>query len=301
MSGIIWNVLTLSFLIWSVYELLSTFDMDLDRKTQLLLYWIIASFSPTIMWMKLGQISGLLTAFLCLSGARLRSEDHELSGLFTVLGSAVKPFYATSGAHLLRNKRRFLSAFLAGAGILSIGILIFGVDPHLEYIDVLKEGKGWGLSNEPDWNNNSFNPFYILGPLKHLPRVILVLGTAGLAVYSNKTEIPIEYIFALGVGVIPLAGPTTNVFALTATIPAILIVGFYEMEIQGEFPKILGISALLIHIHPYTIEFLGKFGPQIYPPLEVVTPIIPLLQPALYGMALLVGYLVYRSWKNPVV
>jgi hypothetical protein len=122
-----------------------------------------------------------------------------------------------------------------------------------------------------------------------------------LALYSNKTEIPIEYIFALGVSIVPLAGPTTNTLALTAAIPAVLIVGFYELEKEGKFPKIVAISVLLVHIHPYTVELVSKLGPQIYPPLEILTPVIPLLQPALYGMALLVGYVFYRSWKNPIV
>lgn len=77
--------------------------------------------------------------------------------------------------------------------------------------------------------------------------------------------------------------------------------GFYELEKKGEFPKKIAISMLLIHIHPYTVEFMSKFGPKVYPPLELLTPVIPLLQPALYGMGLLVGYLAYRSWKNPVI
>jgi hypothetical protein len=301
-SGIVWDLITLIFLIWSVSKLISTFEVNFNWKKRLLLYLIVASFAPTITWMKLGQVSGLLAGVLCLSGATLRSNNHELSGVFTTLGSIVKPFYATSGAHLLRHRRRFLSAVITGSGIIILGLLIFGIDTHLEYLGVLREGKGWGSAIGPsDWHATHFNPFYILGPMKHLPRVIIVLGTAGLALYSNKTEVPIEYIFALGVSIVPLAGPTTNTLALSAVIPAILMVGFYELEKKKEFPIILAFSALLIHIHPYTIEFLSKFGPQIYPPLEIVTPVVPLLQPALYGMALLVGYLAYRSWKNPVV
>ncbi|KAB7515335.1 glycosyltransferase family 87 protein [Halosegnis rubeus] len=301
-SGVVWDLTILTFLIWSVSMLISTFNVTINRRKKLLLYFAVASFGPTITWMKAGQISGLLAALLCLSGATLRSNRHGLSGAFTTLGGIVKPFYATSGAHLLRHRKRFLSAVVSGAAILLFGLLVFGVDTHLEYLDVLRQGKGWETATGPtNWNAGHFNPFYILGPLKHLPRIIIVLGTAGLALYSNKTEIPIEYIFALGVSIVPLAGPTTNTLALSASIPAILMVGFYELEHNGEFPKILAISTLLIHIHPYTVEFVSKFGPQIYPPLKILTPVIPLLQPALYGMGLLVGYLVYRSWKNPVV
>jgi hypothetical protein len=295
-AGIVWDLITLAFLIWSVSRVISTFEVDVDSQKRLLLYLVVASFAPTITWMKLGQVSGLLAGFLCLSGATLRSNKHKLSGIFTTLGSVVKPFYATSGAYLLRHRSRFLSSVISGVGIIILGLLVFGVDTHIEYIGVLREGKGWETAIDPgNWHATHFNPFYILGPLKHLPRAIIVLGTAALALYSNKTEVPIEYIFALGVSIVPLAGPTTNTLALSAVIPAMLMVGFYELENGGEFPIILGISALLIHIHPYTIEFLSKFGPKIYSPLETLTPVIPLLQPALYGMVLLVGYLTYRS------
>lgn len=300
-AGIVWDLITLSFLIWSVSKLVSTFEVDICWKKRFLLYLVVASFAPTITWMKLGQVSGLIAALLCLSGATLRSNRHELSGIFTTLGSVIKPFYATSGAHLLQHRRRLFGAVITGIAIIVLGLLVFGVDTHIEYIGVLREGKGWGPGAKPaNWHATQFNPFYILGPLKHLPRVIIILSTAGLSLYSNKTEIPVEYIFALGVSIVPLAGPTTNTLALNAVIPAILMVSFYELENGGRFPKILAVSALLIHIHPYTIEFLSKFGPQIYPSLKILSPIIPILQPALYGMALLVGYLVYRSWNNLV-
>jgi hypothetical protein len=79
------------------------------------------------------------------------------------------------------------------------------------------------------------------------------------------------------------------------------VVGFYELDKTGEFPKVLVASGLLIHVHPYSVEFLSKFGPRIYPPIELLTPAVPFLQPALYGTGLLLGYLVYRTWTNPVV
>jgi hypothetical protein len=300
-SGVIWNVFTVIFLIWSVSELISTFDVSINRRKFVLLYFAVASFAPNITSMKAGQVSGLLAGLLCLSGATLRSNRNRLSGAFTTLGSIVKPFYLTTGAHLLRHRERFISAIISGAVILLFGLLTFGIDTHLEYFDVLRQGKGWETAAEPaDWNAGHFNPFYILGPLKQIPRIILVLATAGLALYSNKTEIPIEYIFALGVSIVPLSGPTTNTLALTAAIPAVLIVGFYELEKEGKFPITVAISVLLIHIHPYTVELVSKLGPQIYPPLEILTPAIPLLQPALYGMTLLVGYIFYRSLKNPI-
>lgn len=253
--------------------------------------------------MKAGQISGLLAGCLCLSGATLRSRQHRLSGIFTTLGSIIKPFYATSGAYLLRHRQRFLSAVISGIGLIAIGFLIFGIGTHKEYLIVLFEGKGWGVKNigPGNWAADHFEPFYILRSIKHIPRVVIVLATAGVAIYSNKSKVPIEYIFALGIAIIPIAGPTTNTLALNAVIPAILIIGLYEFEKTGKFPKILAISSLLIHVHPYTIEFLSKFGPQIYPPLESIKLFIPLLQPALYGMALLVGYIFYRSSKNPVI
>jgi hypothetical protein len=301
-SGVVWDLIALIFLIWSVSKLISTFNVSMNRKERFIIYLIVTSFAPTITWMKAGQVSGLLAGFLCLSGATLRSNRHRASGVLITLGSIVKPFYATSGAYLLRNRKRLITAAISGVIIFISGLLIFGISAHIEYLDVLKKGKGWETAVRPaKWNAGHFNPFYVLGPLKHFPRAIIALAISALALRSNKTDVPIEYIFALGVAIVPLVGPTTNTLALNAVIPAILMTGFYELEKKGEFPKKIAISMLLIHIHPYTVEFMSKFGPKVYPPLELLTPLIPLLQPALYGMGLLVGYLVYRSWKNPVI
>jgi hypothetical protein len=300
-AGIVFDLLSLTFLIWSVAKLLCTFELEISRKNRILLYFVVISFGPTVTWMKLGQVSGLLAGFLCLSGATLRSNQHGLSGIFTTIGSIIKPFYAPSGAHLLRHQRRLFSAVMTGAGIVALSLFIFGIDAHLEYIRVLEGGKGWETAADPgNWHATHFNPFYILGPLKHLPRAIIVLAVAGLALYSNRTDTPIEYIFALGISIVPLAAPTTNTLALNAVIPSILIVGFYELENGEKFPILLAVSALLIHIHPYTVDILSKFGPNIYEPLGMIAPVIPLLQPALYGMLLLVGYLIHRSWENPI-
>lgn len=298
-AGMVWNVSVLLLLLYSVSKLVDAFEMTLTRSHKFLLYLSVISFGPTITWVKAGQISGLLAALLCLSGAALRSQKNTSSGILTTVASAFKPFYATSGAHLLRSRRRLLASLVTGLCVLLFGLLIFGLETHLEYLNILLEGKGWETTKSPDrWNAGHFNPFFILGPLKHLPRIALIFATVGFTLYSNRLKIPIEYIFALGVAIIPLAGPTTNTLALSAAIPATAIVGLYELENNRKFPKLLVVSTLLIHIHPYTVEFLSKFGPQIYPNIELATPIIPLIQPALYGMILLTGYIVFQSLKS---
>lgn len=125
LAGAIWNIIILIFLIWSVSKLLSAFEVDFYWKKRFLIYLIVASFAPTITWVKLGQVSGLVAALLCLSGAALRSNRHELSGVFTTLGSVIKPFYATSGAHLLRHRKRFVSAIATSVGIIIFGLLVW--------------------------------------------------------------------------------------------------------------------------------------------------------------------------------
>jgi hypothetical protein len=300
-AGFVWNLLTLMFLIWSVSQLLFSFNIYPDRKVRILIYLSVVSFGPTITWMKAGQVSGLLVGFLCLSGASLRPGHQWLSGIFCTLSSAFKPFYATTGTHLLCNRRRLLSATISGITVVLIGLLIFGIRPHMEYLTILFEGKGWGMKlvSPDNWAADHFEPFYILGSIQHLPRLILVIGVIGMSLYANNAGIPIEYVFALGVAIIPLAGPTTNTLALNAVIPTILMIGLYEREKKQTFPKIIAVCAILIHIHPYTIEFVSKLGPQIYSPLTILTPVIPLLQPAIYGMGILLSYTLYRFW-NPI-
>ncbi|MFB6187037.1 MAG: glycosyltransferase family 87 protein, partial [Halobacteriaceae archaeon] len=294
-AGYIWDIVVLGFLVWSASVLIKTFDIDLKKRTRILLYLGIISFGPTLTWVKAGQVSGLIAALLILSAASLRSGNDIHSGVFTTLGSAVKPFYATSGAHLLRSKKRLLSGILALMVVILTSLLLFGVNESLQYFEVLRSGKGWGVGIGPqNWNAGHFNPFYILGPVKHLPRLLIVIGTAGISLHSNWRDIPVEYIFALGVAIIPVAGPTANTLALNAVIPAVLVVGLYELEQTGKVPEVLAVGILLIHIHPYTVEFLSKLGPSIFSPLNNIAPIIPILQPAIYGLGLLLGYFVYK-------
>lgn len=299
-AGYLWDIVILSFLIWSVSQLITTFNVKLEPKEKIVLYSGLLSFGPLITWVKAGQVSGLLAAFLCLAGVNLRTDRHRLSGVFTVFGGLIKPFYATSGAHLLRNRRRFSSAILSGLLLAILSLAIFGVDTHMNYIDVLIRGKGWGenMKSPNTWNAGHFNPFYGLGVLSYLIRTAIVLATVGFALYSNKIEIPVEYVFAIGVGIIPVAGPTTNTLALNAIIPAVIMVGFYEWETSNEFPKILLLSVVFIHIHPYTVEFFSTFGPNLYTPLKVLVPYTPVIQPAIYGMALMLGYFLHLSYQE---
>jgi len=298
LSGVLWDVFVLALLLFSVSRLIRSFDTEMDTMSKVMVFIFVASFGPTLTWIKSGQISGLLIAFLCLSLVALRSDHPYWSGVYTTLGSVVKPFYLTSGAHLLRSRKRLVSALLAGLVLSLLSIVIFGVDTNIQYIRVLQQGKGWETAIPPsEWHASHFNPFYILGAFKHLPRIFIVLFTIGISIYSNKNDAPVEYVFALGLAIIPLAAPTTNTLALNATIPAILITMLYELETTDSLSDILPLSALLIHIHPYSIEFLAKFGPQIFPQLEILSPIIPIVQPALYGSLLITGYLMYRVLK----
>jgi hypothetical protein len=62
-AGFVWNLLTLMFLIWSVSQLLYSFNIYPDRKVTILIYLSVVSFGSTITWMKAGQVSGLLVGF----------------------------------------------------------------------------------------------------------------------------------------------------------------------------------------------------------------------------------------------
>lgn len=296
LAGYIWGVTSILFLIWSVSKLISMYNTDLGRQETVLLYYIVISFGPVISWVKHGNMSAVLAGFLCLSAVTLRAKRDIMSGILTTFAVLVKPFYATSGAYLLRDRNRMVGAFLMVFIIISISLSIFGLEIHTNYLEVLQQGQGWGdkLPTPNKWSAGQYNPFYIFGNYRNLVRGTLVLFTAAISLYSINLKIPDEYIFALGVVIIPTAAPVTFTYALTAIIPGVIVVSLYELEAKEKIPLTFFFGALLVHIHPYTVDFFSKFGPNIYPPMNVFSPIVPILQPALWGTIILYGFILYR-------
>lgn len=280
----------------------------------------IFGFQPAARDFKWAQIATLLAALLCFAyyaqeraagvdplydGATYRARASGaggtvarlLSGGLTTLGSAFKLFFATAGAHLLRDWRRLAGALVTAAALLGLSVLVFGVDAHLTYIDVLLWGKGWGGPRPPaTWDvTASFYPLSILGALALPAKLLLIAAVIGLtlAARHDHSATARRATFALGVAAIPLAAPKLASNDLVVVLlPALILLGL-ELERPGGQPALPVLGVLLVHLH--SIGLVVLLDPPGWLAMGgLLTDLAPVLQPGLYGAGLLFVLAAYR-------
>ncbi|ELZ25803.1 hypothetical protein C475_10099 [Halosimplex carlsbadense 2-9-1] len=263
---------------------------------------LLAGFHPAVLTAKLGQtalfMGGLLsvaTAALVRDG-RTTPEDADsrcspsalLAGAATALVGVVKFAYAPVGAHLLHDRRRLVGALLVMPPVVWLSIRFFGVDAHLTYLDVLR----WGVSQGSDATRSPtlwLAPYY--KPLAWIPgaqavRVAVSLGIAGLAALAPSRAR--GTVFALGVAAFPLLTPQTYTYYFVALVPVAVVLLAGEVERDG-YPELVLIGVLCLHLHSYGLRFLVLTLPNAVPAFEAFRPVYLLLQPGLWGNAVLVG------------
>lgn len=277
-------------------------------------------FQPAARNFKWAQIATMLAGFLCLAyyaqeraagvdplyaggrtgggGSGAGRTVHRLaSGALTTVGSAFKLFFATAGAHLLRDGRRLTGALVTAAVLLAISVIVFGVDAHLTYLEVLQWGKGWSDPRPPGtWDvTASFYPFAILGSLALPAKLLLIASVIGLALAArhDHSAVARRATFALGVAAIPLAAPKLASHDLVVVLlPALVLLGL-ELERPGGHPTLPVLGVLLVHLHSIGLVLLLD-PPGWLAVGGLLTDLAPLLQPGLWGTGLLFGLAVYR-------
>lgn len=295
-------------LLWiGLQAAISALGYRLQVYERLLLLGGVVAFQPVLLDFKFGQISTLLAALLCFafyahergrvgadgpatgSGEDRRRLARLASGALTTSGSAVKLFYATSGAHLLRNRDRFVGAMLAGVGLVGLSLAVFGIDVHREYLNVLTWGKDWGPGQVgPEHGTVAYyRPLYELGGWSFPAQVLGVLGVVGLTLWARDAPVSRET-FALGVAVVPLLAPRAYTQDLVVLLlPAVILLAV-ELDRPSGRPEIPVLAVLLVHFHAYGREAAtGLVGRGPAP--ELVASHFGWLQPGLWGTVLLVG------------
>ena len=297
------------FLLWvGIEAVVDELGYELAVFERIGLLFALFGFYPALWDFKWGQVSTLLAALLCFAfyaheqGARGRTSSQYLSGVLTTVGSAVKLFYATSGAHLLRNGRRLASAVGTGIGLLTVSILIFGVETHRLYLDVLTWGKGWGTEQMPpaDFQTAYYRPMYMIDQLFEtvglsLPAWWVIVATVvglgfiiGLVLATRGDSVAAHPTFALGVAVIPLFAPRAYTHDLVVLLLPALILLALELEREDGYPWIPVLAVFLLHVHTYgTRAFIHLF--------DASTAVV--LQPGVCGTFLLAGLATVRVFE----
>lgn len=307
---VLFGVLSL-FLLWAGIEaVVEELGAELTVPERIVLLFALFGFHPQLWDFKWGQVSTLLAALVCFAFYTHERGDRGLwgrswlSGFLTTLASSVKLFYATSGAHLLRDRDRLVAAFLSAGGLLAFSVAVFGVESHLNYLDVLTWGKGWGTEQISPVESSTayYRPKYFLdqviavvGPnlpnVWFLPATVLgVVAVVWLAVTRRNQPGAAWPTFALGIAVVPLLAPRAYTHDLVVLlVPAIILLAV-EFDRENGWPAIPVLAVLGLHVHSTAVKLtVSQFGRSAG----------PLVQPGVVATYLLVGLAAVRVADHP--
>jgi len=300
-AALVWSAVSITVYLIGITILVYSLNVELSLYSWIAVCLGVLAFGPFVITFIAGQVTGIVTGCLCLSAAMFQMQNKQrvsaASSLLTI-PVAFKLYYAPAGAPLLRDNHRLFISLLTGIIIALAGIFAFGIGTTIDYLNILADGKGWGAASDPptEWNINDFHPLYYLGDLGHVLRAAF-LGTIAVISYQSRRH-DFEYIdlymYSFGLLGIVIGVPVFVTSGLTVTVPVILflLVTTYR-ERPMVFLTVLA-SALLLHIHPYTNEFLVRIFTLYIESPRWATLIIPAVQPAAWGIFLLIICTVYE-------
>lgn len=329
----VWIVGQIGVLWLGVLALVRGYDLDLSPAEVGLLLWAVLGFQPVTRVTRTANISALLAGLLCFAAAATIAEGAVadgalgdirtsrdvgttktdgrsfLGGALTALAAVPKPFVAPAGAHLLRDRRRLAGAAVALAGVVLVGVLAFGVDAHREYLDVLRQGKGWGGGGGFGELPRKYQPFFQFPGLQ-LPVQGALLGGAAVTALAAGAARAVgrgrfgyrsldDVVFALGVVAVPLVAPAANSLTLAVAVPGLLVALIVEWR-RGGRPGLVVLAILLVHANHYVLRLFYLYGPTHagYLPWKRVGATLLVVQPATLGLLLVFGLLTWRVWSG---
>jgi alpha-1,2-mannosyltransferase len=318
-AALLWQVTTVLFLWLSLQPVIRYLGHELRLWERGVLLWLLIGFHPLLFSVKQGQISAFLAGFLTLAVlGLLRAEDNAhrgagyASGIVTAIVGTTKLVYGAVGAHLLADRTRFLGGLAGGLGIVLISLVVFGIDPHVGYYDVLRWGKQGPPSPPWLWMRTYFHPLYALTGVAIVVRLLLSGVLATLAIGAAGADVDRE-IFVMGVGAMPIIAPTAYTYYLTALVPAVAVLVAVELE-RGGYPSIPLVAVVLLHFHSYGLKFIVDVVFQTVPFAHADLPLLygdfgsliaTVLQPGVWGAVLLAGLAMFRvatvaSFRSPL-
>lgn len=304
-AGHVWNAVSVGLLWLGLQAAIAAYGLRLAWYERILLLWGLLGFHPVILSMRLAQVSVFLAGVLSIALAgvlyagdgdrRAPSIVQYASGAATAVGGTVKLVYAPAGAHLLQHRRRFAGAVVTGFVLLVISIVVFGVDTHREYLDVLAWGKGWGDSRHPQvWGPAYYRPLYAVSePIGLAVRIAVAAAVTTLAVLAADEGADAET-FALGVAAIPLVAPQVYTQDLAVFLPVVVVLLATELDRENGHPIVPVVGLWLAAVHAYGLYAIVNVLPDRLPRGEFLIDLAPVLQPGLWAALLLAGLAAWR-------
>lgn len=308
-GAVLMGVLSLVLLWAALVAVARTLGYEMGLVEKLVALAALFGFYPALRDFKWAQVATMLTAFLTLAFYAHELGEREgtlspwaryASGALTTVGSSFKLFFATSGAHMLRDKRRFVGGIVAAGALLVASFAVFGVEVHRSYLDVLMWGKGWSDTLPVGyWGGNTvtsiYRPMHVLGGAKLVGKLLGVVGVIALTLAARDAEgaTPRQATFALGVAVIPLLAPQAASQDLVVLLLPAMILTAIELRRESGYPSVPVLAILLVHLHRYGLGLLTNHH-QLLPLGEFLRGQVAWLQPAVWGTFLLVGLAAVR-------
>ncbi|AZH24284.1 glycosyltransferase family 87 protein [Haloplanus aerogenes] len=276
---LLWTAVTVGLLWLAIQRLVTALGGSFHPTERLALLLLVVGFHPLLLSVKLGQTAGALGALLTFAAsASLRGRGY-LSGALTACCGVIKLPYAPAGAHLLDSRDRFLGAVTGGFGLLLLSVLVFGVDAHRTFVEVLT----WGINEGSNARSPTIwlPPYY--RPLYNVPYSLAIRILASLAIVVGvlRAKGTVREVTALGFAAVPLLAPLTYAYYFVAALPAVVLLIAAELDRPGGRPVVPVVGLLLLQFHSYGLRGLGATAPEWIPAV--------LLQPGLYGNLLIVG------------
>lgn len=300
-SGIAWNVVSVALLWGGLQAVAAAYRLRLAWYERGLLLWAILGFQPAVLSIRIGQTSIFLAGLLAVALAALvygeRRDDDRLrylSGAATAVAGTVKLVYAPVGAHLLADRRRFAAAVATGAALLGVGLAVFGVDAHADFLEVLRWGKGWGESRSPHlWLPGYYRALYVLGSLV-LPAKVALAGVVATLAWLAGGDGADDLTFALGVAAMPLVAPRVYTLDLVVFLPAAAVLLAAELDREDGRPLVPVAGLWLTAVHAYGLYLVVETLPGRMSFGDLLVEHAAWLQPGLWGTLLLVGLAGWR-------
>lgn len=309
-SRLAWQLFSLALLWIGLQFGIAAYDLALRWWERGMLLWALVGFHPLWFSFKHGQVSiflGGMLAFALLGlayGEQPGSDEAEspdrrpsrvASGAMTTVAAAVKPTYLIAGAHLLNDRNRLTGAIVAGGVLTAISLVVFGLETHLRYLDVLRWAFSAGSEPKPPqlMSVAYYHPLYAVRNVATVVRVFGVVAVGGLVLAAASGDAATET-FTLGVAAVPLLAPQRYTYTFVALLPAIVALLAVELRRDDGRPVVPVVVFLLLHIHALVLKLLvgplrARFGF-----MEAIQPVVGLLQPGLWGNLLLVGLAAVR-------
>lgn len=292
-AGTLWSVATvISFWLALVILLEEYYPMTWPRR--ILVFPFVFFFQPVWLAFRLGQITSLLAALVTMSAVAMErahaGDDPVWIGLGVAGAAFVKPYIAPAGAVLLLSRRRLAGAALTVIGLIGVGIAVFGVNTHVEYVWALLDAKPAAPTHiftirTPHWG--WFEPFDVLGdPWAWLPRIVLLTTVAGLAAWRTDTLDADRAAFAAGAVVVPLAAPEAYALDFVFYVPAVIVL----IAARPSWWPWLSLTLVASHWQPWTMRCVADLG--------VSTEMAAVLQPGLYAGFLILGAALAILWRS---